>query len=452
MDRAGDQPVRLGLAVAPLDESTTARLVAGTDDDLSACIEVGPVRVDDRARMAFEQSRRPQFATDVLAHRLQLCSQAAIEDDRAAMIEPVRQLAHSVDECTIGRPEQTKRSSALTGIQIELEAPYLVFLGDVGDDGHAKTGFGLVHWRRERCAGQMRLPGCPVDLGIPELDVAGAIEAGVRTAIVGVAPTGGQIVAEWTPPLLELARSGIDLAAGMHSRLRDIPEFVEAATEGGAKLIDVRVPPKDIPVARGRQRSGKRVLTVGTDCAVGKKYSALALHRELAARGVASTFRATGQTGIMISGSGIPIDAVVSDFVSGAAEILSPDNRVDHWDVIEGQGSLLHPSYAGVSLGLLHGSQPDALVLCHDAGRSEILGLEGTFPVPPINDVINVVTRLAHVTNPASRCIGISVNTSRMSDGERSNYLQRLEHEAGLPCVDPIATGMDRIADELLTI
>ena len=195
-----------------------------------------------------------------------------------------------------------------------------------------------------------------------------------------------------------------------------------------------------------------RVLTVGTDCAVGKKYSALSLHRELKDRGIASTFRATGQTGIMIAGSGIPIDAVVSDFVSGAAEMLSPDNDDDHWDVIEGQGALLHPSYAGVTLGLLHGSQPDAVVLCHDAGRSEILGLEGKFPVPPMTEVIEVATRLARVTNPACRCVGISVNTSNMTDEERSEYLQQLEQESGLPCVDPIATGMGRIADELVKL
>ena len=333
---------------------------------------------------------------------------------------------------------------------IELTAPYLIFLGDVGDDGHAKTGFGIVHWRGERCAGQMRLPGCNVDLGLPEMSAADAVAAGIRTAIIGVAPTGGQIVDAWVSPLIELARAGIDIASGMHSKLGDIPEIAAAASESGARLIDVRVPPDGLPVGRGRRRSGKRVLTVGTDCAVGKKYTALALHRELESRGIPATFRATGQTGIMIAGNGIPIDATVADFISGAAEALSPDNAAEHWDVIEGQGSLLHPSYAGVTLGLIHGSQPDAVVLCHDAGRDEILGLEGSFPVPPIEKVIGMVLLAARTTNPDCVCAGISVNTSALSEDERAAFLADLEMRYTLPCVDPIATGMGRIADRLL--
>ena len=338
----------------------------------------------------------------------------------------------------------------MTPTRIELEAPFLIFLGDVGDDGHAKTGFGLVHWRGERCAGQMRLPGCKVDLGLPEMGVDDAVAAGIRTAIIGVAPTGGQIVEAWLPPLVELAKAGIDIASGMHSKLNEIPQLVAASEESGARLTDVRVPPPGLPVGRGRRRSGKRVLTVGTDCAVGKKYSALALHRELESRGIPATFRATGQTGIMIAGSGIPIDATVADFISGAAEELSPDNDPDHWDVIEGQGSLLHPSYAGVTLGLIHGSQPDAVVLCHDAGREEILGLEGSFPVPPIEKVIGMVLLAARTTNPDCFCAGISVNTSALDEKARTNLLADLEKRYSLPCVDPIATGMGSIADRLL--
>ncbi len=334
--------------------------------------------------------------------------------------------------------------------RISLKAPYLLFLGDVGDDGHAKTGHGIVYWAADRCAGQLRFSGCPVDLGVPELSVAEAIDAGVRTAIIGIAPTGGQLPTAWLPPLAELARAGIDIASGLHSKLTDIPDLVAAAVSGEARLIDVRIPPKNLPVGRGRRRAGKRVLTVGTDCAVGKKYSALALHRELAARGVSTTFRATGQTGIMIAGEGIPIDAVVADFISGAAEALSPDNDPDHWDVIEGQGSLLHPSYAGVTLGLLHGSQPDAIVLCHDAGREELLGLEGDFPVPPIDRVIDMVLQSARVTNPECVCVGISVNTSAIKDSDRAGYLRDLSDKYALPCVDPIAIGMAPIADFLL--
>jgi uncharacterized NAD-dependent epimerase/dehydratase family protein len=298
----------------------------------------------------------------------------------------------------------------------------------------------------------MRLPDCKVDLGLPEMDVEKAAAAGIRTAVIGVAPTGGQIVDAWVPPLLELARAGIDIASGMHSKLVDIPELAMVAKICGARLIDIRVPPARLPVGRGVRRTGKRVLTVGTDCAVGKKYTALALHRELANRGLPATFRATGQTGIMIAGSGIPIDAVVADFISGAAEALSPDNDPDHWDVVEGQGTLLHPSYAGVTLGLVHGSQPDAIVLCHHAGREELLGMEGSFRVPSIDEVIDMALRAAHVTNPDCVCVGISANTSTMTDDERVAYLADLEHKYGLPCTDPIATGMAKIADALLEI
>jgi uncharacterized NAD-dependent epimerase/dehydratase family protein len=336
--------------------------------------------------------------------------------------------------------------------QVHLEPPYLIFLGDVGDDGHAKTGFGILHWRADHCAGQMSLPDCKVDLGLPEMDTAQAVDAGIRTAIIGVAPTGGQILEAWIPPLIDLARAGIDIASGMHSKLVDIPELAMVAKVCGARLVDIRVPPPGLPVGRGIRRTGKRVLTVGTDCAVGKKYTALALHRELESRGVPSTFRATGQTGIMIAGSGIPIDAVVADFISGAAEVLSPDNEADHWDVIEGQGALLHPSYAGVTLGLIHGSQPDAIVLCHDAGRSELLGMEGHFPVPPVDEVIDTVLQAARVTNPDCVCAGISVNTSTIADGERDDYLAELGNKYGLPCVDPVATGTAAIADALLEL
>ena len=337
----------------------------------------------------------------------------------------------------------------MTVTRIQLDPPYLLFLGDVGDDGHAKTGHGIAFWRPDLCAGQMRFPGCGVDIGLLELDVEGAVAAGIRTVIIGVASTGGLLLDSWLPALAELARAGIDIASGTHSKVNDATELVAAAKEGNARLIDVRVPPDGLPVGRGTRRSGKRVLTVGTDCAVGKKYSALALHREFESRGVSADFRATGQTGIMIAGEGIPIDAVVADFISGAAEVLSPDNDADHWDVIVGQGSLMNPSYAGVSLGLLNGSQPDAILMCHDAGRNELLGMEGFFPMPPIHEVIDIALAAARVTSAGCICAGVSINTSSMSDAARRDYLAGLSEQSGLPCVDPVATGMAPVADYL---
>lgn len=334
--------------------------------------------------------------------------------------------------------------------KIKLKAPYLLYLGDVDAADNAKTGFGIAHWRPELCAGQMRLPGCPVDLGLPDMTVSEAVAAGIKTAIVGVASVGGQIPDHWMPQLIELARAGISIAAGMHSKLRSMPDLVATAYRSGANLIDVRVPPAGLPVGNGRPRSGKRVLMMGTDCAVGKKYSALALHRELERRDLKASFRATGQTGIMIAGEGIPIDAVVADFISGAAELLSPDNEDDHWDVIEGQGSLWNPSYSGVTLGLLHGSQPDAIVVCHDASRSRILDVDGDYPIPQLDEVIDDMLRLARLTRPRCFCAGVSVNTSAMSDLERDSYLGALQNDLGLPCVDPVATGMSPVANFML--
>jgi uncharacterized NAD-dependent epimerase/dehydratase family protein len=334
--------------------------------------------------------------------------------------------------------------------RIVLEAPYLIYLGDCPDRIHAKTGAGIAHWRPELCAAQMRMPACPVDLGLPEMTRQQAKEAGIKTVIVGVAPMGGQIPEHWIPQLAEFAAAGFNIAAGMHGKLVDIPDLVAAANDGGARLIDVRTPPKGIPVGDARLRSGKRVLMVGTDCAVGKKYSALALHRELERRDIKTTFRATGQTGIMIAGEGIPVDAVVADFISGAAEVLSPDNDDDHWDVIEGQGSFLHPSYSGVSLGLLHGSQPDAIVLCHDAERLEIDDSGGYIPIPELDEVIDDALRMARRIRSQCFCAGVSVNTSSMNSFDRDNYLSKLQSELGLPCVDPIATGMSPIANFML--
>ncbi len=334
---------------------------------------------------------------------------------------------------------------------LQLQPPYLLFLGDVRGKGFAKTAFGLAHWCPDWCVGQLRLTGCDVDVGLPDMNLQQARAAGVKSVVVGVAAAGGPLQPHWVAELAGFAAAGMDVVSGLHNRLEESPELVRAAEAGGAQLINVRVPPADLPIASGVRRSGKRVLTVGTDCAVGKKYTALALHQALQGRGVPSTFRATGQTGIMIAGQGIPMDAVKSDFLSGAAEVLSPDNAPDHWDVIEGQGSLHQPRFAGVSLGLLHGSQPDAVVLCHDASREEIMGLEGLYPMPGIQQAIDTVLAAARLTSPNCRCVGVSVNTSGLADAKRDSYLTALKSLTGLPCVDPLVTGVDAMVERLLT-
>lgn len=323
---------------------------------------------------------------------------------------------------------------------LTLPQPYLLFLGDTTEPAFAKTAFGLADWARDRCVGELAIAGCTLTTGLPSLSPEEARRAGARALVIGVANQGGVIGESWIPPLVAALEAGLDLISGLHVRLASVPELAEAARRSGGRLIDIRTPPPAIPTATGRKRRGKRLLTVGTDCALGKKYTALALHRAFVARGVDADFRATGQTGIMIAGGGIPMDAVISDFEAGAAELLSPDAPEDHWDVIEGQGSICHPAYAPVSLGLLHGSQPDVFVVCHDPSRQAVLGIDG-YPLPSIEEVIDLSIRLGARTNPAIRCAGISFNTSAMAADEAAALMAREGERLGLPIADPMRGG-----------
>ena len=331
---------------------------------------------------------------------------------------------------------------------LELRKPYLLFVGEETRQTYAKTARGIVDWRREHCAGQLRLSDEALDLGLPDMQPAGAATAGVGSLIVGTAPVGGALPEHWIDTLCTAARAGIDIVAGLHSRLSDNPKLVAAAESSGARLVDVRVPPSPLPVGSGKPRAGRRLLTVGTDCAVGKKYTALRLEQDMRAAGLAADFCASGQTGIMIAGRGIPIDSVVADFLSGAAELLSPENDDEHWDVIEGQGGIFHPGYAAVSHGLLLGSQPDAFVVCHAAGRTHIEGWPHQ-PLPALGEVIERTTTIGRLTSPDIRCVGISVNTSPLPEGERADYLARLGNRYDLPCVDPLRDGTSAIIAEI---
>ncbi|MFT3728838.1 MAG: DUF1611 domain-containing protein [Terricaulis sp.] len=322
---------------------------------------------------------------------------------------------------------------------IDLPSPYLLFLGDTTEPGYAKTAYGLRDWAPERCIGEYSLPG-GLSIDLTPMRPAAARSAGAQSLVIGVANPGGIIPPSWIPALVEALEAGLHLVGGMHAKLNTIPELVHAAKAHDRRLIDIRVPPPNIPVANGRKRAGKRLLTVGTDCALGKKYTALSIARAFAARGVDADFRATGQTGILIAGAGMPMDAVVADFEAGAAEMLSPANAPDHWDVIEGQGSLFHPAYAGVSLGLLHGSQPDVIVLCHDPSRAAVLGYPD-YPLPDLKDAIDLTLRLGARTNPAIRCAGVSLNTSRLTAADAKKAIERTGKQLKLPAADPIRGG-----------
>jgi uncharacterized NAD-dependent epimerase/dehydratase family protein len=325
-------------------------------------------------------------------------------------------------------------------VKVEVPSPYLLFLGDEREAPFAKTAYGLRDWAYERCVGECALPAATVTAGLPRLTPAQGRARGARSLVIGVAPRGGALAPSWIPMLLESLEAGLDIVSGMHGRLADHEVLKAASHRLSRSLIDVRQPPPNIPVASGRKRVGRRLLTVGTDCALGKKYTALCLTRAFKARGVRADFRATGQTGILIAGSGIPIDAVVADFIAGAAELLSPAADADHWDVVEGQGSIFHPSYAGVSLGLLHGTQPDVIVLCHQFGRDTVIGLK-EFPLPSLEEAIEWHVHLARRTNPAARCAGVSLNTADLKESQAHAILTEHAIRLQLPVADPMRPG-----------
>jgi uncharacterized NAD-dependent epimerase/dehydratase family protein len=331
-----------------------------------------------------------------------------------------------------------------------IEKPYLLFLGDVGDQLAAKTAGGIADWRPEWCVGQLRLPGCKADIGLREVTIDAAVAAGAKTLIIGVVNAGGVMPEHWTKVVVEAMHAGLDVASGLHLKLQQFPEIAAAAEQTGRQLHNIRHSEISFGTGKGTKRSGKRLLSVGTDCSVGKKYSALALEKEMRQRGMAADFRASGQTGLLIAERGVAIDAVIADFISGAAEWLSPDNEPDHWDIIEGQGSLFHAAYAGVTMGLLHGSQPDALVLCHEPTRMHMRGLPQA-PLPSLEECLEVYVAHGRLTNPDCRFVGICINTQALEPEAAMAYLRNTEDRLGLPCCDPIAGGVANIVDTLIS-
>ena len=329
-----------------------------------------------------------------------------------------------------------------------LKKPYLLFLGDAPDQLAAKTATGIADWRPEWCVGQFRLPGCKADVGVPDIDVDEAIRRGAKTLVIGVVNSGGFLPDTWTDAICDALAKGLDLASGLHGRLQDFPEINAAAEKFDRTLHNIRHSEQKFTTGKGHKRSGRRLLTVGTDCSCGKKYTALAIEKAMRARGMKADFRATGQTGVLIAERGVAIDAVIADFISGAAEWLSPENDPDHWDLIEGQGSLLHASYAGVSLGLMHGAQPDCLVLCHEPTRTHMRGLPH-YPIPKLEDCIQLNLANGKLTNPDCKMLGVSVNTAALSEANAKSYLSETSDRLGLPCLDVMRGGADAFLDHL---
>lgn len=330
---------------------------------------------------------------------------------------------------------------------MDIAKPYLLFLGDAPDQLAAKTAQGIVDWRAEWCVGQLRFPGCGADTGLADMSIEAAAKAGASTMVVGVVNAGGVLAATWIDAIVAALDAGLDVATGLHVRLASEPRIADAAARNGRKLFDVRFPTQTFATGKGGLRSGKRLLTVGTDCSVGKKYTALALEKGMRARGFDAEFKATGQTGIFISGRGVAVDAVVADFIAGAAEWLTPDADPMHWDVVEGQGSLFHPSFAGVTLGLMHGAQPDLFVVCHEPTRRTMRGVQT--PVPSIEEVIEATVLLGKLTNPAIGCLGLAINTEHLTEPAAFAYLDRVSRAHELPATDPMRFGVEPLVDAI---
>ncbi|MGB4787212.1 MAG: N-acetyltransferase DgcN [Lentibacter algarum] len=332
-----------------------------------------------------------------------------------------------------------------------IKTPYLLFLGDAPDQLAAKVAQGIKDWRPENAVGQFRMDGCKADMGLADMTLEEAKAAGAKTLVIGVANRGGIISQEWKKVLVTALEEGFDLASGLHNLLREEADLVAVAEATGRMLHDVRIPEVKYPIANGEPRKGKRLLAVGTDCSVGKMYTALCIDKEMQGRGMKSTFRATGQTGILITGGGVPLDAVIADFMAGSIEWLTPDNDEDHWDIIEGQGSLFHVSYSGVTMALIHGGQPDALVVCHEPTREHMRGLPG-YSLPSLEAVRDMALQLARVANPACEVIGYAVNTQNMDDDAARAYLAEIEAKLGLPAADPYRYGAGKLVDALAAL
>ncbi len=330
---------------------------------------------------------------------------------------------------------------------MSIKSPYLLFIGDVPDALAAKTAQGVVDWRPERCAGQMRMEGCGADLGISDMGIEEAVAAGVKTFVVGVVNAGGVLKDTWIPIVVQAIEAGLDVASGLHVKLEAVPEVAAAAKKHGAVLHNLRHSDRVYAVGKGTPRKGKRLLAVGTDCSVGKKYSALCIERDMKAAGHSAEFCATGQTGLLIAERGVALDAVIADFISGAAEYITPETDDNNWQIVEGQGSLFHPSFAGVTLGLLHGSQPDAFVVCHEPTRTTMRNVPNA--LPSIQQVIDATVLMGSLTNPDIQCVGICVNTLALGEDEAKTYLAQTGKEHGLPCVDPLRFGSEAIVAEV---
>jgi uncharacterized NAD-dependent epimerase/dehydratase family protein len=328
--------------------------------------------------------------------------------------------------------------------------------GFSGDVHYGKTMRGVLRYRRDDVVAILdSTRGGETEEGVPVVArVADAAGFGPTTALVGVATQGGRFPPAWIELLKECIAGGLDIENGLHVFLSDDPELRALAARHCVELRDLRRPPEGLSTATGANLDvpATIVLTVGSDCAIGKMTVALELDLEARRRGLRSVFVPTGQTGIAIAGWGISVDAVVADFVAGAAEQLVVEGYERGGDLlwVEGQGALLHPVYSGVTLGLYHGCAPHLLVLCHEPGRDEIEGAGGgPHPIPPLPELVELHERLALPARPA-RVAAIALNTRRLGEEDALRAIADAERETGLPAGDPVRFGAAALVDGVL--
>jgi D-glutamate N-acetyltransferase len=338
------------------------------------------------------------------------------------------------------------------------ETRYLILAEGFSADAHyGKTMRGVLRYRRDDVAAILDSTRDDGDTegGVPVVRTVGdAKQYEPNTALVGVATQGGRFPPAWLDLLKECIEAGLDIENGLHVFLSEDPNLEELAHEHGVELRDLRKPPPDLSTATGANLAvpATIVLTVGSDCAIGKMTVSLELDREARARGLASEFVPTGQTGIAIAGWGIAVDAVVADFIAGAAERLVVEGHERGGELlwVEGQGSLVNPVYSGVTLGLFHGSVPHLLVLCHECGREEIEGVGGgPHPIPPLRELVELHERAALPVRPA-RVVAVALNTRRLDEEAARAALAAAEAETGLPADDPVRFGAARLVDAVL--
>jgi uncharacterized NAD-dependent epimerase/dehydratase family protein len=329
---------------------------------------------------------------------------------------------------------------------------------------YGKTATGVIRYGKDpvvavidsTTAGQDVSQALNADLGkgIPVVrDIHEALNYRPDTLLIGIAPMGGALPEAWRWQLLTAINAGLDLISGLHFFLSDDPELRQAAAKNGVTIWDVRRPPQKNRVAQHiSHRAGSHtVLLVGSDCATGKMTTALELEREAQRRGLNSAFVATGQTGMMISGSGLPVDRIISDFEAGMVEEMVLDFTSRHdWVFVEGQGALNHPGYSPVTLGLIHGSMPDAMIFCHLAGARTIEGLDHC-PLPPLPQLIQLNQQMVDILRPERPCrvVGISLMTIHLGEQEAADAVRQVEAETGLPTTDVIRYGSGSLMDAL---